>query len=180
MNGEIRRKEIIRYLTGATAPISASALAEQLGVSRQVIVQDIALLRATGTEILSLARGYRLPEPTTHQRVFKVYHTDEDVERELNIVVDMGGIVKDVFVYHRTYDVVRANMGLRSRMDIRRFLEDIASGKSSLLKNITCGYHYHTIEADSVKTLDLIEEQLRQGGFLATLQEYEPEELTKR
>ena len=180
MEGQMRRDTIVKMLGEKGKPLSGTELAKELGVSRQVIVQDIALLRATGTEILSLARGYRLPEPTTHQRVFKVYHTDEDVERELNIVVDMGGIVKDVFVYHRTYDVVRANMGLRSRMDIRRFLEDIASGKSSLLKNITCGYHYHTIEADSVKTLDLIEEQLRQGGFLATLQEYEPEELTKR
>ncbi len=178
MNGELRRKEIIKRLTGASAPISASALAAQLGVSRQVIVQDVALLRATGTEILSLARGYRLPDRLVYQRVFKVRHSDEDVERELNLIVDLGGSVKDVFVYHRAYDIIRAPMGLHSRADVQRFLNDISSGKSSLLKNITCGYHYHTIEAADTATLDRIAEELKSGGFLADLKEYEPAELT--
>ena len=180
MNGELRRKEIIKRLTGASAPISASALATQLGVSRQVIVQDVALLRATGTEIVSLARGYRLPDRLVYQRVFKVYHSDEDVERELNLVVDLGGSVKDVFVYHRAYDIIRAPMGLHSRADVQRFLTDISSGKSSLLKNITCGYHYHTIEASDTATLDRIAGELKAGGFLADLKEYEPAELTEQ
>lgn len=177
MNGEQRRKEIIKRLTGATAPVSASVLAEQFGVSRQVIVQDVALLRANGTEILSLARGYRLPEQSAFQRVFKVYHTDEDVERELNLIVDLGGTVRDVFVYHRAYDIVRAQLGVRSRKDVRRFLDEISSGNSTLLKNITSGYHYHTVEAANAETLDQIQAQLQANGFWANLKEFEPEDL---
>ena len=86
MNGETRREKIVARLTGASAPISASKLAEELGVSRQVIVQDVALLRATGCRIASLARGYVLETTSQPQRVFKVQHADEDVEAELNLI----------------------------------------------------------------------------------------------
>ena len=179
MNGEARRQEILRRLTGQEKPVSATVLAEEFGVSRQVIVQDIALLRATGSEIISLARGYRLGSAGVCRRVFKVFHTDETTEEELNTIVDMGGVVEDVFVFHRTYGKVQAQMGIRSRMDVKKFLAEIASGKSSLLKNVTDGYHYHTILAESEERLEQIGEVLREKGFLAPLQEFEPEELQR-
>ena len=175
MNGETRRKEIIARLTGASAPVSASKLAEEFGVSRQVIVQDVALIRASGYSIASLARGYVLETPSQAKRVFKMQHSDEDVEKELNLVVDAGGIVDDVFVFHKCYGIVRAPMDIKSRYHVKQFLDDIASGKSSLLKNVTSGYHYHTILADSEETLDLIEKNLEEQGFLAPLQDYEPD-----
>ncbi|MBQ8351184.1 MAG: transcription repressor NadR [Clostridia bacterium] len=178
MNGDARRTHILARLEKATAPVSASALAEACGVSRQVIVQDIALLRAQGMEISSHARGYVLVKSRAVSRVFKVLHTDEDVERELNLIVDLGGTVEDVFVYHKVYGEVHAPMGIHTRLQVRRFLKDIAEGKSSLLKNVTAGYHYHTIVADSKETLALIEQALREGGFLAPLQAYEPTQLS--
>lgn len=174
MNGETRRKEIIARLTGASAPVSASKLAEEFGVSRQVIVQDVALIRASGYSIASLARGYVLETPSQAKRVFKVRHSDEDTEKELNLMVDAGGTVDDVFVFHKCYGLVRAPMDIKSRYHVKQFLDDIASGKSSLLKNVTSGYHYHTVLADSEETLDLIEKNLKEQGFLAPLQEYEP------
>lgn len=174
MNGETRRKEIVARLTGASAPVSASKLAEEFGVSRQVIVQDVALIRASGYSIASLARGYVLEVSNQIQRVFKVQHSDEDVEKELNLIVDAGGIVEDVFIFHKFYGTIRAKMDIRSRYHVKQFLDDIASGKSSLLKNVTSGYHYHTVLADSEETLDLIERNLKEQGFLAPLQEYEP------
>lgn len=174
MNGETRRKEIIARLADASAPVSASKLAEELGVSRQVIVQDVALIRASGQPIASLARGYVLEKPNQAQRVFKVQHSDEDVETELNLIVDAGGIVEDVFIFHKFYGTVRAQMDIKSRYHVKQFLENIATGKSSLLKNVTSGYHYHTVTADSEETLDLIEKSLQEHGFLAPLQEYEP------
>lgn len=174
MNGETRRKEIIARLTGASAPVSASKLAEEFGVSRQVIVQDVALIRASGYSIASLARGYVLETPSQAKRVFKVRHSDEDTEKELNLMVDAGGTVGDVFVFHKCYGLVRAPMDIKSRYHVKQFLDDIASGKSSLLKNVTSGYHYHTVLADSEETLDLIEKNLKEQGFLAPLQEYEP------
>lgn len=175
MNSEKRREEIIKRLDGADAPVSASKLAEELGVSRQVIVQDIALLRAGGMDISSHSRGYVLEKSDICKRIFKVHHTNEDVERELNIFVDAGGIVEDVFIFHKAYGTVRAPMGIKSRRQVKQFLNDIATGKSSLLMNATSGYHYHTITADSTETLDLIENNLRENNFLAPLQEYEPD-----
>ena len=96
------------------------------------------------------------------------------VEEELSTIVDAGGHVKDVFVYHKVYGVIRANMDIKSRRDVRNYLEEIRTGKSSLLKNVTSGYHYHTICAESEEVLDAIQEELKNKGFLAKLQDYEP------
>lgn len=177
MKGEARRNAIVKRLSSADAPVSAAVLAAENGVSRQIIVQDVALLRAKGVEIVSLSRGYRL-ERTERvcQRVYKVIHTDEETARELNAIVDAGGVVEDVFVSHRTYGVLRAPMGIKSRVDVQKFVGEIASGKSRLLKNVTSNYHYHTVRADSEDILDLIGQRLEEAGFLAPLQDYEPVE----
>ena len=149
MNGEARRDEIVRMLTESSSPLAGVTLAKHFDVSRQVIVQDIALLRANGFDIFSTNRGYLMQGQTETTRVFKVYHADEDVEKELTTIVDLGGTVVDVFVYHKVYGVLRADMNIKSRMDIRRYMEEIATGKSSLLKTVTSGYPYHTIRAES-------------------------------
>jgi len=139
-----------------------------------VIVQDIALIRANNVEILSTNRGYVVTENSRHTRVFKVIHTEEQVEEELNLFVDLGGKVDDVFVYHKVYDVVRADMNIKSRVDVRKYLEDLSTGKSTQLMKLTSNYHYHTISADSEEILDMIQEELQKRGFLAKLQDYEP------
>ena len=100
-------------------------------------------------------------------RVFKVLHTDEEIEDELKTIVDLGGRVVDIFVWHRAYGRVNAKMSIKSRRDITQLLDDLSSGKSSPLKNITSGYHYHTIEADSEETLEEIENALAQRRYLA-------------
>lgn len=169
MSGEERRREIVALLQGNAQPVSGTALAKKLGVSRQVIVQDMALLRAAKYDILSTTKGYILNESARSQeqfRVLKVRHTDEQVEEELLEIVDYGGTVRDVFVHHRLYGKMRAEMNIRSRKDVSAFMADLRSGKSSPLKNITSGYHYHTIAADSEETLDLIEQSLRKKNFV--------------
>lgn len=180
MNAEERRKEILARLGDAKKQISASALARELGVSRQIIVGDVALLRAQGHDILALARGYVLQKSALAERVFKVKHSDEDTEKELCLIVDAGGCVVDVFIYHRSYGEVNAKMNIKSRVDVQAFLDDIASGKSSLLKNVTSGYHYHTVSAESEEILDLIKNRLEENGFLAPLQDHEPLKLKKK
>lgn len=174
MNGKQRREQIIQIIKNSDTPVSGTALAKQVNVSRQVIVQDIALIRANGINIFSTNRGYVIQESSKISRVFKVVHTDEQVEEELTLFVDLGGYVKDVFVYHKVYNVLKADMNLKSRADVRKYLSELASGKSSLLKNVTSSYHYHTILADNEETLDMIQEELEQRGFLAELQDYEP------
>lgn len=181
MNGEQRRKQLIALLSDSKTPIAGSVLAQKLQVSRQVIVQDIALLRANGADILSASRGYLLMQPRQEaSRVFKVVHTDAQTEEELTLIVDMGGTVRDVFVYHRAYGIVCGEMKIRSRRDIQDFMEKIRTGKSSLLKNVTAGYHYHTIAAEDTQTLDAIQEKLAEKGMLAKLQEDEPVDFWSR
>ena len=166
MTGAERRTYIIEQIQSCKTPVSGTALANKCEVSRQVIVQDIALLRTAGYDIISTNRGYILNVPDTVSRVFKVQHTDEQLEVELNLIVDLGGIVKNVFVNHKVYGKLEAELNIRSRKMVKAFLEDIESGVSTPLKNVTSGYHYHKVEADTKETLDEIEEMLREKGFL--------------
>nr|WP_330424632.1 transcription repressor NadR [Dorea formicigenerans] len=166
MTGSDRRQEILKNIKESDRPVSGSKLAKDYDVSRQVIVQDIALLRASGYDIISTNRGYVLEGQTCAERVFKVRHTDEQLETELCTIVDLGGQVKNVMVNHKVYGHIEAELGITSRRKVKEFLEDIESGKSTPLKNITSDYHYHTVTADSEETLGLIEEELRKLGFL--------------
>ena len=174
MNGEERRKQIVDILKHSSSPVPGTQLAQILNVSRQVVVQDIALIRAKDVDIFSTNRGYVINDKKEYSRIFKVIYEDEEVEIVLEAIVDLGGWIRDVFVYHKVYGVIRADMNIHSRRDIRTYMSEIAGGKSSLLKNVTSGYHYHTIVADDEQTLDLIQEELGRLGFLAKLKEYEP------
>lgn len=165
MSGEERRNRI-RERLGAE-PLSAGALAKELGVSRQVIVQDVALLRAEGAAIVATSRGYVLPVRRA-SRVFKVRHTDEQVREELYLVADMGGCVEDVYVWHKVYGKISAPMGIDSRRKADEFIRKIESGVSVPLKNVTGGYHYHTVSADSEQILDDIEQKLAAYGFFVS------------
>ena len=166
MTGSDRRQELLKNIKESDRPVSGSKLAKDYDVSRQVIVQDIALLRASGYDIISTNRGYVLEGQTCAERVFKVRHTDEQLETELCTIVDLGGQVKNVMVNHKVYGHIEAELGITSRRKVKEFLADIESGKSTPLKNITSDYHYHTVTADSEETLGMIEEELRKLGFL--------------
>ena len=163
MNGEERRTQLIDILSKSDAPVSGTVLARKLQVTRQAIVQDVALLKANGQQIFSTSRGYVLMGNNECERIFKTIHSDDDVEQELTLIIDLGG--KD--------------MNIKSRKDIAEFMQNINTGKSKPLKNVTSGYHYHTVIADDVQTLNEIESCLRERGFLAKLNEYEPVDFRK-
>ena len=166
MNTAQRRTEILKLLQQEEKPVAARAMASQFGVSRQVIVQDIALIRAEGNNVISTNRGYILNTPHTVNRIFKVHHTDADLENELCGIVDLGGKVINVMVNHRVYGHIEAELNISSRRQVENFMEDIRSGKSSPLKNITADYHYHKVEAESEEILDMIQDMLKRRGFL--------------
>ncbi len=180
MNGEERRTEILDILEKNKSAISGEKLADIFEVSRQVIVQDIALLRAGKNSIISTNRGYLLQKKGEATRIFKVYHTNEQTREELDLFVDLGGKVEDVFVYHKVYGVIKADLSVKNRKDVERYLETIRTGKSTPLMNVTSGYHYHTISAEDEETLDLIQEELQKRGFLAELKSYEPVDFWKK
>ncbi len=166
MNGNQRRSLILETLENGRVPVSGTAFASRFHVSRQIIVSDIALLRASGHDILSTNRGYMMNSSPEQTMEIKVLHSDSETEDELNTVVDLGGTVRDVFVNHKIYGILRADLNIRSRKDITDFLTDIKNGKSAPLKNITSGYHYHTITAASSETLNLIYRELERKGYI--------------
>ena len=170
----MRRAHILELLEGATGPLSGTGLAQSCGVSRQVIVQDMALLREGGVHIASTNRGYVLKESHVRpRRLFKVHHTDEQIADELNAIVDLGGTIDDVVVNHRTYGRLSAELGISSRRDVRRYLDELSASNSSPLMHVTSGYHFHHVSADSEDILDEIAMELGALGFLVDRMPYE-------
>ncbi len=175
-SGDARRERILAALRAADAPLSGGALAETCGVSRQVVVQDVALLRERGEKIVSTNRGYVLlvdSAPVRNTRLFKCRHTAEQTADELTCVVDLGGCVEDVFVNHRVYGKVSSELGIGSRRDVARFMEELSSGVSAPLLEVTSGYHFHHVSAASEEVLDEVGRALAERGYLAELTDYE-------
>lgn len=166
MKTEERRRKLAAMLIAEQKPVSGTVLAERLGVSRQIIVKDIAALRTGGYEVHSLHHGYRIEKGPYEERVFKLHHTSGQTEDELSCIVGLGGTVVNVFVWHRVYGKIEADLNISSLYDVARFLDGIKSGKSSELMHITSGYHYHTVRAASEELLDLIGETLQERGYI--------------
>lgn len=162
-----RRKAIANLLLSSTEAVSGGKLSEEFGVSRQIIVQDITVLKGSGYDILSTHNGYIIQRSPLKERVFKLHHTTEQTEDELNAIVDLGGTVVDVFVWHKVYGKMAAPLNIFSPLHVKQFIEGIRTGKSSELMNITGGYHYHTIRAESEDVLDKINEVLSRKGYIA-------------
>lgn len=169
MEGENRREQIIHILTESNAPVSGSDLAKKLGVSRQVIVQDIALLRASDKNILSTNKGYIIYIPdqknTKVRRTIAVNHPDARMQEELYLIVDCGGTVLDVVVEHDVYGQLTGELILKNRQDVDEFIEKIKNSKSHSMLTLTGGDHFHTIEAENEEILDRIEDKLKEKGF---------------
>lgn len=171
MDGKQRREKIMELLTSTMDAMSGTALAKHLGVSRQVVVQDIALLRATNKNIISTTRGYMLyvSEEKKPKRCFLVKHTTDQIEDELCSIVDNGGKVLDVIVMHDIYGQIQTDLILTNRQEVVEFVKKIQTEKMVPLKALTDGIHLHTVEADSEAVLDRIEEELREKKYLITV-----------
>lgn len=168
MNSEQRRQKMIAYLEASQMPVSGSALAEHFGVTRQVIVKDIGLIKASGHAVLSTARGYLLQQPadTWYRRDVKVCHTKAQIENELRCIVDLGGYILNTHVDHPIYGNVGESLHIKCRKDIRRFLEKTEKTGCMPLLELTNGVHTHTIAADDMQTLDEICDALKSAGYL--------------
>ncbi len=166
MKAANRREEILSLIGNAENPLSAGILAEKFDVSRQVIVQDIAILRANGYNITATNRGYVFNTRARASRVFKCRHTFDQIVEEGALIIDAGGRVEDIFVNHRLYGRISARLDLNSRTHVEELYRSLKSGASKPLMSVTDGYHYHTVTAESEKILDDIEKKLRASGFL--------------
>ncbi len=167
MKAESRRKEILAIVGNSDNALPAAVLAEKLGVSRQVIVQDIAILRANGYDIISTNRGYILAtKKSSASRVFKCRHTFEQIVDEGYLIIGLGGRVEDIFVNHRVYGRITARLELYNNTHVEELYRSLVSGASKPLMAVTDGYHYHTVSAPDEQTLDKIDSALREAGDL--------------
>lgn len=170
MDGEQRRESIKDILMTEKEPVSGTVLAKRMGVSRQVIVQDIALLRASNKNILSTNKGYiiygRQDGNALCKRIIAVKHTNEQMREELYTIVDAGARVLDVVVEHEVYGQIAADLFIASRKDVDEFMDKIMKRTTKPLKELTGDIHYHTLEAGNEQILDLLEKKLREIGYL--------------
>lgn len=192
---EARRASLLDALQSADAPVSGGQLANTLNVSRQIIVQDIALLREAGANIVATTKGYVLADAAQTMaqtmaqnaaeqpaaaldepaRTFKLHHEVEQTREELQTIIALGGRVHNVSISHRAYGRITAPLEIADQADIERFINDIESGKSSPLSTATSGYHYHLVSAPSDEALEAIGRALADKGFLAPLLPHEQE-----
>ena len=170
VTGENRRIQILQMLKEQPSPLSGTALAKAFGVSRQVIVQDIALMRAENHSILSTNKGYLYrteeTENTQPKRVFYVKHTTQQVLDEFLTMTELGGKVLDVAVEHEIYGQIRVDLLIETPQDARDFADKLLVCRDNPLKVLTDDCHYHTVAAPSEKLLDLIEQELKEKGYL--------------
>lgn len=167
MEARKRRENIARRLEQADGPVSATALAREFSVSRQIIVGDVALLRAAGLDIAATPRGYVLPAGVGG-KTFTVAtsHGADQMETELNAIVDQGGTVLDVIVEHPIYGQLTAPLRLSSRYEVRQFIERCAQSEAAPLSLLTDGVHLHTVSCQDAACEQRVKDALRDAGIL--------------
>lgn len=171
MQANERRQAILTRLQDSFQPITASQFANEFSVSRQVIVGDIALLRASNHDILATNQGYLLtskvkPQRTKYRAKLAVHHTAEQSEEELRLIVDNGGAVEDIQVDHPFYGLIVAPLQIRNHHDIDQFLEQMRTFNGSYLSSLTDGIHIHTISCSDKKIFLKVSQALGEAGLL--------------
>lgn len=166
MTAAQRRSAIYEQLTRADAPISATALAQRFSVTRQVVVGDIALLRAEGHRITATPRGYMIPSETGLLRTIACHHSGEDTQKELFAMVDCGCTVLDVIVEHPVYGQLTAPLALSSRYDVEQFVQRMADSHAQPISALTDGVHLHTLSCPSEDAFSHLKATLQSMGML--------------
>jgi transcriptional regulator of NAD metabolism len=168
-SGAERRSRMLACMNAGDGPVLGTELAKRFRVSRQCVVQDIAILRAAGEDILATPQGYRAPEarePMRHRAVLACRHAPEQTEEELHILVDHGVRVLDVIVDHELYGELTGTLMLESRADVQEFLHRWRSTGAILLSSLTRQIHLHTVEANRPEMIAQARSQLHARGFL--------------
>lgn len=168
MKNEQRREKILTVLNENTEPVNATVLAKMFSVTRQIIVADIALLRASGYNIRSEHKGYVLTKKDSESIIKRIVvkHNNEVLKEELYAIVDNGGVVLDVIVEHAVYGKLSAELNLSSRYDIDCFVKKITDYGVSPLSLLTEGLHIHTISIKDESAFDRIISKLKELKIL--------------
>lgn len=167
MKASNRRDEIFKLMLTSNKPIKGIELAEKFSVTRQIIVKDIAILRASGKNIIATPEGYIYNKEVNRiKTIIAVNHTGEDTISELETVVKYGGIIEDVIIEHPIYGEIKASLMIKNLNDLNNFINKFNSNGTKPLSNLTNGVHLHTISADNEEDISLIKKELKSRGFL--------------
>lgn len=168
--GEERRNELLFLLKNSSSPITGTDLAKHANVSRQVIVNDMNLLKARNEPIVATSQGYlymKLEDSSnTFERKIVCLHTAEQAEDEMLTIVDCGVTLKNVMVEHPIYGEITASMMLSNRLDVINFIKRVNKTQANYLSALTNGTHLHVISAATEQQLDQAEQMLRDKGYL--------------
>lgn len=166
--GETRRNLILQWLLDSTIPITGNELAEKTNVSRQVIVQDISILKARSHKILATSQGYMYLREQQGKvtQIIACCHTPEESEKELTIIVDHGVSVKDVVIEHPIYGDLTASLMVSNRKEVKDFIQKVKQTNALLLSELTNGIHLHTIEANNQNQIEEVKKALQKEGLL--------------
>lgn len=167
MDAQERRQAIARRLERARGPVSATALAREFSVSRQIIVGDVAILRAGGQGITATPRGYMVQHaPSGLVRQIAVKHDGPAMEAELNAMVDQGCTVLDVIVDHPIYGQITGPLQLSDRYQVGQFIARCRSQAAAPLSQLTEGIHLHTLSCPDQGAYERVREELARQGIL--------------
>jgi transcriptional regulator of NAD metabolism len=169
MNSKERRAYILKKLVACEEPQKGNLLALEIGVTRQIIVKDIAILRAEGKNIIATPEGYIITKEQRPKvkRIIAVCHNSDFIEEELEIIVKYGGVVEDVIVEHPLYGEIKGMLMIKSKNDINNFMHKFKNGKVEPLLRLTGGVHIHTIEAETEEIMAEILSELEKRDFIA-------------
>ena len=170
MNSKERRKYIEELLKRSDIPQKGHILAEELGVTRQIIVKDIAILRAEGKKIIATPEGYLMSneEKNLDRKIMALSHKSEDIEDELKIIVRFGGVIEDVIIEHSLYGEIKGMLMIKTLYDVENFIKKINDYKAEPLLILTGGIHLHTISAESNEIIENIITELKNKGYLVS------------
>lgn len=168
MNSEERRNCIKDTLQEEEEAIKGYILSEKFGVTRQIIVKDIAILRAYGINIISTPKGYTIPKNKNNrmQKVIALSHKVEEIEDELLTIVKFGGIVEDVIIEHKLYGEIRGILMIKDLTDVKNFVSKLDDYKNEPLCILTGGIHLHTISVKDEQCFNNILKELRNKHYL--------------
>ena len=167
MDNQERRNQILKILNESSESIKGSALGKMFNVSRQVIVQDISLLRVTGENIIATPNGYiKLRREGILSTIVCRHSGREELTDELETIVSYGGKILDVFVEHSVYGEVKGNLNIGNKDDIESFMKKLELSKVEPLCSLTEGLHMHTIETMNKESFEKIKDELLKKGYL--------------
>ena len=168
MSSNERREKLLQILKKSDKPVKGSELSAELQVSRQVVVKDIALLRASGLEIIATSNGYIVLDSVKNEFKIKCknHNSDDELYDELHTIIDLGGKVKDVIVEHPTYGVLKADLNVATNRDLRNFMQKAATNEFKQLSVLSPDYHIHTIEVDNDEIFEEIQKELKLKNIL--------------